>query len=103
MSSPPLSIISACGALCPLPCRTDRPLLVAQKSAACSCAAYSRQGFQPYGKDLLRYENVMVDCRVPCREEMRFVTEAEHVHSTSERYLQQFEELKIRLGMDSGR
>lgn len=56
-----------------------------------------------YGKDLRRYENVMVDCRVPCREEMRFITEAEHVHSTSERYLQDFEELKMRLGMDAGR
>ncbi len=56
-----------------------------------------------YGKDLRRYENVLVDCRVPCREDMRFITEAEHVHSTSERYLQDFEELKMRLGMDSGR
>lgn len=56
-----------------------------------------------YGKDLRCYEHAMVDCRVPCREEMRFITEAEHVHSTSERYLHQFEELKMRLGMDSGR
>ncbi len=56
-----------------------------------------------YGKDLRRYENIMVDCHVPCREDMRFITEAEHVHSTSERYLQDFEELKMRLGMDAGR
>jgi hypothetical protein len=34
---------------------------------------------------------------------MRFITEAEHVHSTSERYLGQFEELKMRLGIDGYR
>ena len=33
---------------------------------------------------------------------MRFITEAEHVHSTCERYVEQFEELKMRLGMDCG-
>jgi hypothetical protein len=34
---------------------------------------------------------------------MRFITEAEHVHSTCERYVQEFEELKMRLGMDGYR
>jgi len=33
---------------------------------------------------------------------MRFITEAEHVHSSSDRYAQQFDELKTRLGMDGG-
>ncbi|MCC7473868.1 MAG: hypothetical protein IT425_00610 [Pirellulales bacterium] len=56
-----------------------------------------------YGKELRAYENVMVDCYVPCREEMRFITEAEHVHSTCERYAQQFEELKMHLGMEGYR
>jgi hypothetical protein len=56
-----------------------------------------------YGKDLRRYENIMVDCRIPCREDMRFITEAEHVHSTCEKYIEQFEELKMRLGMDGYR
>jgi hypothetical protein len=32
---------------------------------------------------------------------MKFITEAEHVHSSSDHYFQQFEELKMRLGMDS--
>jgi hypothetical protein len=32
---------------------------------------------------------------------MKFITEAEHVHSSSEHYQEQFEELKIRLGIDS--
>jgi hypothetical protein len=53
-----------------------------------------------YGSDLKAYESLLVDARVPCREDMRFITEAEHVHSTSERYVQEFEELKMRLGMD---
>ena len=33
---------------------------------------------------------------------MKFITEAEHVHSSSERYADQFEELKSRLGIDAG-
>ncbi len=31
---------------------------------------------------------------------MKFITEAEHVHSSSERYARLFEELKVDLGMD---
>ena len=31
---------------------------------------------------------------------MKFITEAEHVHSSSDQYAEQFEELKMRLGMD---
>jgi hypothetical protein len=54
-----------------------------------------------YGKDLRQYERVLVDAELPCREEMRFITEAEHVHSTNDGYMQQFEELKMRLGMES--
>jgi hypothetical protein len=56
-----------------------------------------------YGKDLKAYERVLAGGGVPCREDMRFITEAEHVHSTCERYVEQFEELKMRLGMDGGR
>jgi len=56
-----------------------------------------------YGADLKAYESTLVDARVPCREDMRFITEAEHVHSTSERFVQEFEELKMRLGMDGYR
>jgi hypothetical protein len=53
-----------------------------------------------YGKDLRTYETVLRECRVPCREDMKFITEAEHVHSTCERYVEEFEQLKMRLGMD---
>jgi hypothetical protein len=56
-----------------------------------------------YGKDLRKYELAMVDNHVPCREDMRFITEAEHVHSTCERYVEEFAELRIRLGMDGYR
>jgi hypothetical protein len=56
-----------------------------------------------YGKELRPYEKILQLSRVPCREDMRFITEAEHVHSTCERYVEQFEELKMRLGMDGFR
>ena len=56
-----------------------------------------------YGADLAAYERTLTKGRIPCREEMRFITEAEHVHSTSERFAQEFEELKMRLGMDGYR
>jgi hypothetical protein len=56
-----------------------------------------------YGKELSPYEKTLKESRLPCREDMRFITEAEHVHSTCERYVQQFDELKMRLGMDGYR
>jgi hypothetical protein len=56
-----------------------------------------------YGKDLRAYERILLDSCVPCREDMRFITEAEHVHSTCERYVEEFDQLKMRLGMDGGR
>ncbi|HCK42719.1 MAG: hypothetical protein CMJ72_08035 [Planctomycetaceae bacterium] len=56
-----------------------------------------------YGKVLTPYEGVLIDAGLNCREDMKFVTEAEHVHSTNEDYVQQFEELKMRLGIDGGR
>jgi hypothetical protein len=56
-----------------------------------------------YGSELAPYERLLKDARLPCREDMRFITEAEHVHSTSERYVEEFEALKMRLGMDGYR
>src|SRR5271157_3757360 len=40
------------------------------------------------------------DHKVRCDDKLKFITEAEHVHSSSDRYAQQFDELKTRLGMD---
>ena len=53
-----------------------------------------------YGEPLATYEEILKSRDVlPC-EEMRFVTEAEHVHSSNELYQQQFQELRVQLGMD---
>jgi hypothetical protein len=54
-----------------------------------------------YGKPLDAFESLLESHRVPCHDEMKFITEAEHVHSSSDQYFQQFEQLKMRLGMDS--
>jgi hypothetical protein len=54
-----------------------------------------------YGRDLRDYERILSEQCVPCREQMRFITEAEHVHSTNDAYISQFEELKLRLGIES--
>jgi hypothetical protein len=56
-----------------------------------------------YGDNLTPYERILIDAYLNCREEMKFITEAEHVHSTTDRYIEQFEELKTRLGMDGYR
>ncbi len=53
-----------------------------------------------YGADLSEFEHVLRDQSLPCQDELKFITEAEHVHSTSDQYAEQFEELRMRLGMD---
>jgi hypothetical protein len=54
-----------------------------------------------YGEDLSAYEKILGRYDIPCNDEMKFITEAEHVHSSSDEYLQEFEKLKTRLGMDA--
>jgi hypothetical protein len=56
-----------------------------------------------YGNKLTPYESVLIDAHLNCREDMKFITEAEHVHSTTERYAREFDELKMHLGMDDYR
>ena len=53
-----------------------------------------------YGSPLEAYENVLESNNVVFNPKVRFLTEAEHVHSTTDRYRRQFEELKTALGMD---
>lgn len=53
-----------------------------------------------YGQPLDGYEEIFQSHRVQAKNGMKFITEAEHVHSSSDQYYQQFEELKFRLGMD---
>lgn len=55
-----------------------------------------------YGKPLTAYGSVFHRFGIRSDDEMKFITEAEHVHSSNDRYAQQFEELQMRLGMDSG-
>ena len=53
-----------------------------------------------YGEDLSEFEEVFAERRVRCDDGLRFITEAEHVHSSSDAYRDQFEELNMRLGID---
>ena len=55
-----------------------------------------------YGSDLTPFEHVLEDHGIYCRDELRFITEAEHVHSSNDEYVNQFEQLRSRLGMDGG-
>lgn len=55
-----------------------------------------------YGDNLDPFEGVLRERCVSLDEQMKFITEAEHVHSSSDQYAQQFDELKTRLGMDCG-
>ncbi len=53
-----------------------------------------------YGTELEEFEEVFQRRGIPCNEQMRFITEAEHVHSSSEQMYEQFEELTLHLGID---
>ncbi|NQU23048.1 MAG: hypothetical protein HQ567_17360 [Candidatus Nealsonbacteria bacterium] len=55
-----------------------------------------------YGDELGAFEGIFRERSVHCDEQLKFITEAEHVHSSSDQYTQQFDELKTRLGMDCG-
>lgn len=55
-----------------------------------------------YGDNLHEFERVLFEQRLSRDDSMQFITEAEHVHSSSEEYQAQFHELKNRLGMDCG-
>ncbi len=53
-----------------------------------------------YGDPLDEFERVLNDQDIYFDEDLKFITEAEHVHSSSDRYAQLFDELKVHLGMD---
>lgn len=55
-----------------------------------------------YGQDLSEFEAVLEQSGLPRSEEMRFLTEAEHVHSSSDEFSRGFQELRYRLGLDEG-
>lgn len=54
-----------------------------------------------YGSPLESFERVLISHDVYCEDDIRFLTEAEHVHSSSDSLYSQFESLCMRLGMDS--
>ncbi len=55
-----------------------------------------------YGNELRQYEGLFDERCIVRDEQLKFITEAEHVHSSGEQYARQFEELQTRLGMDCG-
>jgi hypothetical protein len=55
-----------------------------------------------YGEHLEPFEEVLASHGLKCNDELKFITEAEHVHSSSDTYARVFEEMKTHLGMDGG-
>ena len=53
-----------------------------------------------YGQNLNAIEGTLIDHYVDCHEDIRFITEAEHVHSSSEEFIERFRELRYDLGID---
>jgi hypothetical protein len=53
-----------------------------------------------YGADLTQFERIFAEYDVHCHEDIRFITEAEHVHSSTEDFTEKFEQLKYDLGID---
>jgi hypothetical protein len=53
-----------------------------------------------YGSPLESFERVLIDHDVYIDKDIRFITEAEHVHTSSDKLFDQFQSLCMRLGMD---
>ena len=53
-----------------------------------------------YGSETAEFEEVFLDHGIDCNDSMRFITEAEHVHSSSEEFVDRFDQLRYRLGID---
>ncbi len=54
-----------------------------------------------YGSPLEPFEHILEQNGIYCNENIRFITESEHVHSSSEAMFQTFECLQTELGLDS--
>jgi len=54
-----------------------------------------------YGEPLAEYEQILTRAGVYHNPDIGFITEAEHVHSSTVEFSRQFEELKVRLGIDN--
>ena len=53
-----------------------------------------------YGHDLTEFESLLGNYGVAYSEGIKFITEAEHVHSSSDDFVGRFDELCMRLGID---
>jgi hypothetical protein len=53
-----------------------------------------------YGHDLEPFEAGLEEHRLQPSDTIRFITEGEHVHSSSEEYIEKFAELQCRLGVE---
>lgn len=53
-----------------------------------------------YGQELVDFQDTLDDYGLDGDKDMKFITEAEHVHSSSEEFARQFRQLKYRLGID---
>jgi hypothetical protein len=53
-----------------------------------------------YGQDIEIFESVLQAHGLDQRDEIRFITEAEHVHSSSEEYFAHLSEIRYHLGME---
>ncbi|MGH7128343.1 MAG: hypothetical protein ACREIV_07225, partial [Planctomycetaceae bacterium] len=49
-----------------------------------------------YGHDVGEFERILAEYRIGRRADLKFITEAEHVHSSSEEFQQRFEEMRYR-------
>ena len=54
-----------------------------------------------YGSPLEPFEHILEQHGVPCVPDMSFITEAEHVHTSSQDYNRQFDQLRTQLGIDA--
>jgi len=53
-----------------------------------------------YAHDLEPFENILIEAGLRRDDTLKFISEAEHLHSTDDVYREQFEELQYRLGID---
>ena len=54
-----------------------------------------------YAHDLEQFEALLIGHGIPRDDSLKFISEAEHLHSTDDVYRDQFEELRYRLGIDT--
>ena len=53
-----------------------------------------------YANDLEPFEEILIEHGLKRDDTLKFISEAEHLHSTDDVYRDQFEELRYRLGID---